>query len=208
MFETLFEIISCDKTEQEILNNIENNEVIEKEIEDVASNIKDGQSIEEIYSILEQNCENENIFNKIKQLIEVEIKSYTDTVIIRNMSFESFSTIIEYLVKNTIIQTEDSELVIKETGLSKEEFKYIYRFVIFVNKHIIIGRVTEKFFHEICYDMFRLDDEKIAFLWKIFNENREELITAAMLNNILTCRDIKDSFSDLIEVFKNIVESD
>ena len=56
------------------------------------------------------------------------------------------------------------------------------------------------------FDLFRLDTEKIEYIWRLFEESKSSLITAALLNAVTSIRRANNNLDFLNELLSSLGE--
>lgn len=207
MFEEFIKKITNENTDKEIINVLKNDESAKKQIDELIEKIKDGESKENIFAYITTSCQEEKLSQIIINVINSNLKPFEEMSYFRKIKISEFKSLMVYLVNNTLINTESKDIVLKETGLSNDNFTFAIRLLNTINDYVIVRRFTANRFQKILFDMFRFDIEKSEFLWELYNTNKKQLTEVVMLNNISLCRDINNTLSNLLNIFSDISKS-
>lgn len=144
------------------------------------------------------------------KIIENELRndtvSYIESEYIRGMELSSFKELIKYLLDNIIISKESEKEVAKHLHIDKTQFGYLVKFMNTANDLIIIKRFTKNNFSIAMFDLFRLEAEKIEYIWHLFEESKSSLITAALLNAVTSIRRANNNLDFLYELLSSLGE--
>ena len=208
MFENFIKKISEEQSEKEITTLLLKDNNAKQQISELENKIKDGESKEELFNVLINNCKNEKLSNSIIRIINSNIKPYEEMSFFRDIDLNEFKKIIDYMIKNTLIHSESKEVILKKLSIDNKNFTYALRLLSTVNDYVIIKRFVEERFKNALYDMFRFANEKSNYLWEVFNNNRQDLTNVSILNNISLCRKISDNFATLVKIFSEISDTE
>ncbi len=208
MFENFIKKISEEQSEKEITTLLLKDNNAKQQISELENKIKDGESKEELFNVLINNCKNEKLSNSIIRIINSNIKPYEEMSFFRDIDLNEFKKIIDYMIKNTLICSESKEVILKTLSIDNKNFTYALRLLSTVNDYVIIKRFVEERFKNALYDMFRFANEKSNYLWEVFNNNRQDLTNVSILNNISLCRKISDNFATLVKIFSEISDTE
>lgn len=201
MFENFIKKISEEQSEKEITTLLLKDNNAKQQISELENKIKDGESKEELFNVLINNCKNEKLSNSIIRIINSNIKPYEEMSFFRDIDLNEFKKIIDYMIKNTLICSESKEVILKTLSIDNKNFTYALRLLSTVNDYVIIKRFVEERFKNALYDMFRFANEKSNYLWEVFNNNRQDLTNVSILNNISLCLQISDNFATISQNF-------
>lgn len=205
MFEKIIPYLSEKMSREEIDDLVLNvNSEFEKNIELLADKVKNGGDKISVLEEVSEICNNE-IFCKLvlENLSEVLIP-FEEMRYLRELEFNEFVMLINYMFENLIIHLEDPQTIANETKLDEQNIIYIKRLLYTLLQLIIVRRHTFNWYKSMIFDMFRFDEKKTTFLWELYCKNKEQLINIVVLENIQTCKDIRDEMDRLNRIFSEI----
>lgn len=201
--------ITNEMTATDIENLLElDGEEYQKEIEHLVESIKDNQNKIEVFEKIQKECENTSLIKIVYNSISAELKPFEETQFLREVEYEKFTLIINYLFENTILQTELRDKIRSETGLNKDNLGNAIKLLNTLTEWIVVKRYSFSYFKKAIYTLFRFDAIRTEFLWNLYMNNKQELRTIVLLNNTLLCEDINESFSKLMDIFNDIFDDD
>ena len=209
MFDELQKKITeeMSKVEVQDIFESEKNGYLE-EIKELIDKIKDGKDKEELFNDIREKCESNILAETVIEYISTRIIPYEQTQYLREMQFDEFKMIIDYMFINVIIQTESRDTIKTKVQLSSENINYIIKLLYTALDCIIVRRFTSSYFMKQFNDWFKFDEEKTKYLWQLFYSKKENLANIVLLNNITICKEIKSELNRLVKIFSDIFEDD
>lgn len=178
------------------------------EIKKLIDIIKEGKEKEELFNDIREKCNNNILAEIAIEYISSKIIPYEQTQFLREMEFDEFKFIIEYIFINAIIQTESRDTIKAKVQLSGEKVNYIIKLLNTALDCIIIRRFTASYFKQQFNELFKFDEKKTKYLWQLFYNRKENLANIVILNNITTCKEIRNELIRLVNIFSDIFEDE
>ena len=88
--------------------------------------------------------------------------------------------------------------------IDRTQFGYLVKFMNTANDLIIIKRFTKNNFSIAMFDLFRLETEKVDYIWEMFEQNKDSLVTASLLSVITSIRRTNNNIDFLNELLSNL----
>ena len=206
MFERIIPYLSEKLSKEEIQDIILNEDNgFDEEIELLADKVKNGVDKELVIQEVEAACDNELFRELILKQFLLVLEPYEDMTYLRGLEYEQFKSLINYMFENIVICLEDLQTIINEVQLEKNEVIYIRKLLYTLLQYIIVKRHTFSYFKRLVFEMFRFDDNKTLYLWELYNNNKKQLVDIVVLENIQTCKDIRDGINQLNDFFSEIL---
>lgn len=207
MFNKLIEKVNKSMTKSELQKLI----LSEKSdftigVKEIVERIKNGEEKEELYNQIKAKCENNIFIDLIDEIVVSNITPYIETSYFRGIDADVFLNLVDYMLKNAIIQCESKEIIIEETKIDNKNVDYLIKLLNTVLLWIIIKRYTFSRFAQQIHQVFGLDEKKTKILWDLFLKNKQELINIIMFENYLLCKNVKTDIVKLIDIFANLFE--
>lgn len=208
MFDNLISI-STEMSEIEI-KQLTDNESYRKEYVNgiiiLSDKFKNGENFDDICEQLKKEIHNEKLLKIIIADFEDNIKGFQETEYIRNLDLESFKRISKIIFEKVILETSTLEEIKSLTGIDKEYIYCVLKFLKHSKQEIIVRRYSEKLFIESNYDIFRIKDDYSSFIFNLFKESKNELVVSVMMENSILLKNIKESVSTILDIFKEIID--
>ncbi len=209
MFDLFCNNLASEMTDEAVHEFISaNDKIFFEEIDKTIDSVKDGLDKEALFDTIRQQCKNERFCSIVINIITKQIIPYEDMEYFRSLDYETFKEKIEYLFKNTILQSELDEVVKAETALSDEEVDRSMKLLNTVTDWVIIKRFTVKRFCYEVYELFRFDNLKAEYLFNLYSNNAQSLTNIALFANIDLCKDLKNDMDKILDIFNNIFDND
>lgn len=205
MFETIVKKIKQDMSDTEVKKLIRSERVaFNKEIDTLSNRIKDGERIEDVICAIHNELTSHVLINIVENEIKNETISFIESEHIRSLELSGFCELIKYSLDNIIINKESERVVAEHLQLDRKSFGYLVKFMNTINDLIVVKRFTKNNFSIAMFDLFRLDTDKINYIWQLFEDNKAQLINASLLSTIATIRRINNNIDFLNDLLANL----
>lgn len=207
MFESILKKITPEMSKIEIAKVIRVERItFNKEIEELAEAVKSGGQIEEIIGNLKGNIQSQEFLSIVEKELREETSSFVESEYIRKLNFPEFCELMDYALENIVLFKESDHAVAQRLRIDREQFSYLVKFMNTANDLIITKRFTKNNFSLAMIDLFRLDTEKIEYIWNLFVQNREQLTISVLLGTVTTIRRINNNIDFLNKIFAKLEE--
>jgi len=176
------------ETEQELLNQLT------KAVEQC---VKDGMDLKAIVEHYKEKFPNDLLWDELEKIVSVNTLPYLQTKFIREMDATKRSDLFQMVFENIILYKEKIEYIQEISGQTRSETKIVIKLLNTIRNMVITRRMTERYFTEEAVDIFQLEKCDIRYLWELFNEHKETLITNTLFDNH---ERIKDELSEIKEL--------
>ncbi len=175
----------------------------------LAEEVKSGKSTENVIAAFRTSGEYPETFLRIlNDDLKDNTSAYIESTFLREMDFEQFKSIIEYAVENIIIRKENNKKIIEDIGIDNSRLEYLIKFINTANDYTIIRRFTQDNFLVAMNNLFRLNNEKVIFIWDVFEKNESKLVIAAFLGAAGMIRRMSNSIDRLNELIEFLITSE
>lgn len=175
----------------------------------LAEEVKSGKSTENVIAAFRTSGEYPETFLRIlNDDLKDNTSAYIESTFLREMDFEQFKSIIEYAVENIIIRKENNKKIIEDIGIDNSRLEYLIKFINTANDYTIIRRFTQDNFLVAMNNLFRLNNEKVIFIWDVFEKNESKLVIAAFLGAAGMMRRMSNSIDRLNELIEFLITSE
>ena len=203
MFEALAGKITQEMPEEEIYRILHTERAeFNKGIRELSDRVKSGEDITEVIASIQGSV--------LLKIVEEELRddtiSFVESEYIRRLDMPKFKEFIKYALDNIIICKESEGEVAQYLHIDRTQFGYLVKFMNTANDLIIIKRFTKNNFSIVMFDLFRLEAEKVEYIWKIFEQNKDSLVTASLLSVITSIRRTNNNIDFLNELLSNLGE--
>lgn len=209
MFDSLISQVSTEMSEIEI-KQLSDTEPYKKEyingIIKLSDEFKDGGNFDDICDKLKKYIRNEKLLKIIIDDFEDNIKGFQETECIRNLDLDNFKKISKIVFEKAILEVSTLKEIKELTGIDKKEIYCVLKFLKHSIQQIIVQRHSENLFIELNYDMFRMKKDYSSFIFDLIKENKNELIVSVMIENSNLLKNIKDSVSTILDIFKKMID--
>ena len=207
MFDALVKKITQEMSESEIYKILHSEKTeFNKGLRDLSDRVKSGESIADVIASIQGSAPSALFLKIVEDELHDDTISYIESEYIRGLELSSFKELIKYSLDNIIISKESEREVAKHLHIDKTQFGYLVKFMNTANDLIIIKRFTKNNFSIAMFDLFRLDTEKIEYIWRLFEESKSSLITAALLNAVTSIRRANNNLDFLNELLSSLGE--
>ncbi len=208
MFIELKEKISPEMNKKDIEKILFTNNEYKMEIATKINLIKEGLEKDKVFKDIQNECNNEILSDIIIAIIKDNITPFEETQFLREENFEKFKYLINYLFENMILQIELKKVIKEATNLEDDQINCAGKLLYTAMEWAINKRYSNLHFYESFYDMFRFEKNKIDFIWELYTQNKQTLINIVLLNNINTCKEIKQKVEHWSDLFMKIFDED
>lgn len=210
MFEKIMEEIVDKMSEDDIRQLIFSERQEYREgLSKLAEEVKSGKSTENVIAAFRTSGEYPETFLRIlNDNLKDNTSAYIESTFLREMDFEQFKSIIEYAVENIIIRKENNKKIIEDIGIDNSRLEYLIKFINTANDYTIIRRFTQDNFLVAMNNLFRLNNEKVIFIWDVFEKNESKLVIAAFLGAAGMIRRMSNSIDRLNELIEFLITSE
>ncbi len=210
MFEKIMEEIVDKMSEDDIRQLIFSERQEYREgLSKLAEEVKSGKSTENVIAAFRTSGEYPETFLRIlNDDLKDNTSAYIESTFLREMDFEQFKSIIEYAVENIIIRKENNKKIIEDIGIDNSRLEYLIKFINTANDYTIIRRFTQDNFLVAMNNLFRLNNEKVIFIWDVFEKNESKLVIAAFLGAAGMMRRMSNSIDRLNELIEFLITSE
>jgi hypothetical protein len=210
MFEKIMEEIVDKMSEDDIRQLIFSERQEYREgLSKLAEEVKSGKSTENVIAAFRTSGEYPETFLRIlNDDLKDNTSAYIESTFLREMDFEQFKSIIEYAVENIIIRKENNKKIIEDIGIDNSRLEYLIKFINTANDYTIIRRFTQDNFLVAMNNLFRLNNEKVIFIWDVFEKNESKLVIAAFLGAAGMIRRMSNSIDRLNELIEFLITSE
>lgn len=175
----------------------------------LAEEVKSGKSTENVIAAFRTSGEYPETFLRIlNDDLKDNTSAYIESTFLREMDFEQFKSIVEYAVENIIIRKENNKKIIEDIGIDNSRLEYLIKFINTANDYTIIRRFTQDNFLVAMNNLFRLNNEKVIFIWDVFEKNESKLVIAAFLGAAGMMRRMSNSIDRLNELIEFLITSE
>lgn len=207
MFDALAKKITQEMSESEIYQILHSEKAeFNKGLVELSDRVKSGENIDDVIASIQESSPSALFLKIIENELRNDTVSYIESEYIRGMELSSFKELIKYSLDNIIISKESEKEVAKHLHIDKTQFGYLVKFMNTANDLIIIKRFTKNNFSIAMFDLFRLEAEKIEYIWHLFEESKSSLITAALLNAVTSIRRANNNLDFLYELLSSLGE--
>lgn len=210
MFEKIMEEIVDKMSEDDIRQLIFSERQEYREgLSKLAEEVKSGKSTENVIAAFRTSGEYPETFLRIlNDDLKDNTSAYIESTFLREMDFEQFKSIVEYAVENIIIRKENNKKIIEDIGIDNSRLEYLIKFINTANDYTIIRRFTQDNFLVAMNNLFRLNNEKVIFIWDVFEKNESKLVIAAFLGAAGMMRRMSNSIDRLNELIEFLITSE
>ena len=175
----------------------------------LAEEVKSGKSTENVIAAFKASGDYPETFLKIlNDDLKENTSAYIESTFLRKMDFDQFKKIIGYAEENILIRKEDNKKIIEDIGIDNSRLEYLIKFINTANDYIIIRRFTKDNFLVAMNNLFRLNDEKMIFIWDVFEKDESKLVTAAFLGAAGMVRKVSNSIDRLNDLLEFLITSE
>lgn len=205
MFDALAKKITQEMSESEIYQILHSEKTeFNKGLVELSDRVKSGKNIDDVIASIQESSPSTIFLKIIENELHNNTVSYIESEYIRGMELSSFKELIKYSLDNIIISKESEKEVAKHLHIDKTQFGYLVKFMNTANDLLIIKRFTKNNFSIAMFDLFRLEAEKIEYIWNLFEESKSSLITAALLNAVTSIRRANNNLDFLYELLSSL----
>ena len=207
MFEALVKKITQEMSESEIYQvlHAERSE-FNKGLRELSDRVKSGEDIDEVIASIQESVPSTLFLKIVEEELRDDTISFVESEYIRKLDMPKFKEFIKYALDNIIISKESEREVAKHLHIDRTQFGYLVKFMNTANDLIIIKRFTKNNFSIAMFDLFRLETEKVDYIWEVFVQNKDSLVTAALLSAITSIRRANNNIDFLNELLSNLGE--
>ena len=200
MFELLREKINPEMTREEIDKLFDSDEKENiNQLKELIQKIHSGTSQEDVINLIQEECEVNNLVDYLVGLIEEENRPFEETRFLREMDYDRFRIVVDYIFQNVFLSSESKEIVMKRSELSDDKVQIVIKLINTMMQYTIVRRFTRDNFAVSMERIFGLDNERIEFLWNLYIDNREDLRSLFFMRRIYELSDIKQEIDNLLE---------
>lgn len=207
MFETLVKQITQEMSEPEIRQvlHVERAE-FNKGLRELSDRVKSGEDIDEVIAGIQESVPSRLFLKIVEEELREDTISFVESEYIRKLDMSKFKEFIKYALDNIILSKESEMEVANHLHIDRAQFGYLVKFMNTVNDLIIIKRFTKNNFTKAMFDLFRLKTEEVDYIWEVFEQNKNSLVTAALLSAITSIRRANINIDFLNELLSNLGE--
>lgn len=207
MFEVLAKKISQSMTESEVNQVVHSGRAdFNKGLRELSDRVKSGESIDDVISSVREKIHSSILLGIIEEELRDDLSSFIESEYIRNLDLVTFKDFFQYAINNILISKESEKEVASTLQIDRKQFGYLVKFINTVNDLIIIKRFTKNNFSIAMDDLFRLDANKIGYLWDLFDQNKSTLVSAALLSAVTTIKRANNNILFLNELLSSLGE--
>ena len=207
MFEALAGKITQEMPEEEIYRILHTERAeFNKGIRELSDRVKSGEDITEVIASIQGSVQSALLLKIVEEELRDDTISFVESEYIRRLDMPKFKEFIKYALDNIIICKESEGEVAQYLHIDRTQFGYLVKFMNTANDLIIIKRFTKNNFSIVMFDLFRLEAEKVEYIWKLFEQNKDSLVTASLLSVITSIRRTNNNIDFLNELLSNLGE--
>lgn len=207
MFEALVKKITQEMSESEIYQVLHAERAeFNKGLRELSDRVKSGEDIDEVIASIQESVPSTLFLKIVEEELRDDTISFVESEYIRKLDMPKFKEFIKYALDNIIISKESEREVAKHLHIDRTQFGYLVKFMNTANDLIIIKRFTKNNFSIAMFDLFRLETEKVDYIWEVFVQNKDSLVTAALLSAITSIRRANNNIDFLNELLSNLGE--
>lgn len=207
MFEALTRRITKEMSESEIYQVLHSERTeFNKGLRELSDRVKSGESIDEVIASIQDSVPSTLFLEIVKEELQESTISFIESEYMRKLDMPNFKESIEYALDNIIINKEFEREVAEHLRIDGTQLGYFAKFMNTANDLIIIKRFTKNNFSVAMYNLFRLEIEKIEFIWELFQQNKDSLITSALLSAITSIRRANNNIDFLNKLLSDLDE--
>lgn len=143
MFDSIICLLNNNMSEQDIvkiINAEDNRAIYTSEILKLTNRVKNGENIDSIIKEIstESDCVqfNEHVINDLQEVLE----PFFDLQFVRDLEINKQCDCLKYIFENVLITRVSTNLLLKNTGLNKEELQSVIKVLYTAQSRIIIQR--------------------------------------------------------------------
>lgn len=207
LFEQFINQINSESSEEDIINIIRNNkDTFQEDLYKLCEQVCSGEDIEEVLSNINKHVENKYLFEIINKELRSETAAYIESGFIREMPDSDFVPFITFALQNTVLKKASETVVIDYLQINKQSYGYLIKFLNTAIDMAVVRRFTKENFLSSMQDLFRIGDNKINHIWNLFEENKNQLITTAILNSVITIRKTSNNIETIKEFLLSLTD--
>ena len=207
MFQALVKKITQEMSESEIYQVLHAERAeFNKGLRELSNRVKSGEDIDEVIASIQESVPSTLFLKIVEEELRDDTISFVESEYIRKLDMPKFKEFIKYALDNIIISKESEREVAKHLYIDRTQFGYLVKFMNTANDLIIIKRFTKNNFSIAIFDLFRLETEKVDYIWEVFVQNKDSLVTAALLSAITSIRRANNNIDFLNELLSNLGE--
>ena len=176
------------------------------QLEELIQRIQSGTPVEEVIQLIRNDCENQNVADYLVDLVREEILPFEDTSFLREMDFDRFAEVVDYIVQTVFIYSESKDIVKENSGLSDMEIQSMIKLINTLIRYTIVRRYTKSNFEATMKSIFGFNEKCTKFLWDTYYCNREELRSIYLMRSISELSVIKHGYNQILESLARISE--
>lgn len=207
MFDAIVKRITQEMSESEIYKIIHSEKAdFNKGLRELSDRVKSGERIADVIAGIQENAPSDLFVKIIEDELRDNTISFIESEYIRKLDIPNFKKSIQYALDNIIINKESEQEVAEQLHIDRTQFGYFVKFMNTANDLIIIKRFTKNNFSTAMYDLFRLETQKIEYIWELFEQNKDSLVTSALLSAITSIRKANNNLDFLNELLSSLDE--
>lgn len=209
MFDSIICLLNNNMSEQDIvkiINAEDNRAIYTSEILKLTNRVKNGENIDSIIKEIstESDCVqfNEHVINDLQEVLE----PFFDLQFVRDWEINKQCDCLKYIFENVLITRVSTNLLLKNTGLNKEELQSVIKVLHTAQSRIIIQRNSEELFHTVFKTMFCFDEQTINYIWQMFDNRRKEIMNYVIMDMYQKIIEIDDNTSKITKFFIDMLD--